>query len=174
MNNKIEKYTPFPHNGYDIKLIFEVKSNKNNIYSILLTGDNFGNIFIEGEKKDDLFHIKFKNKLTMEKIRENNHFINFGNIKEIFDDIKEIYDYDNNKIKLIENENNLVFIILPNNGKEINYILTQEKNIYYDKIINLENLISNINNEKEQYKKQLNEIQNNFNQALKGINNHNI
>lgn len=63
----------------------------------------------------------------MEEIKKYKHFANYGNLKEIFDAIKEIYDNDRNKIKLIENENNLIFSILLSNDKEINYILNQEK-----------------------------------------------
>ena len=186
-----EETTPSGNNNIDIKLIFELKSNKKNIYTIILTGDMSGEISIEAEKKQDLFHIKFSNKLTMKKIKEYKHFSNFGNLKEIFDAIKEIYDNNNNNIKLIENENNLIFSIKPKNDNEINYILKEEKNIYYEKICELSNLISNLKNENEKFKKQLNEIQNdknndlyvikieineiknNLSQVIKDINNHN-
>jgi len=159
-----EEPTPTGHNDLDIKLIFEVKSNKNNTYSIILTGDISGEIHIEAEKKGDLFHIRFSNKLTMEEIKsKSKYFLNFGNLKEIFDAIKEIYDSNNNKIKLIENDNNLIFSILPKKDNEISYILNKEKNIYCEKIIELTNLISNLKNENEQFKKQLNKIENNQN-----------
>ena len=193
----MEETTPIGHSDLDIKLIFEVKSNKNNTYTIILIGDISGEITIEGEKKGDLFHIKFSSKSNFEEIKSKyKHFINFE-FKDIFDAIKEIYDNDHNKIKLIENENNLIFSILLKNDKEISYILNKEKNIFYDEINELKNLISNLQIENEQFKKQLNEIQNNQNeqnnqnneldivkneineiknnlsQAIKDINNHN-
>ena len=155
-----EESTPIGHNNLDIKLIFEVKSNKDNIYTIILTGDLSGVILIEGEKKGDLFHIKFSNKLTLEDIKNKcKQFSNY-NLKDLFDAIKEIYDNDNNRIKLIENENNLIFSFFPKKDNEINYILSKEENLFYDKINELTNLILNLKNENEQFQKQLNEIQN--------------
>ena len=185
-----EVSTPSGYSNLNIKLIFELKSNENNSYTIIFTGNISGEITIEAEKKDDLFHIKFSNKFTIEKIKEHKYFSKFIDLKEIFNAIKEIYDNNNSKLKLIENKNDLLFSILPENDNELCYNLKEVKNIYHEKISKITNLISNLTNENEKFKKQLNEIQNknneldivkiemneiknNLSQAIKEINNHN-
>ena len=94
----------------------------------------------------------------------------FDNLKEICDEISE--RIKTKEIKLIENANNLIFIIsLPSTKiKEIIFELNEEQKNDKDKINNLNELIIKLNNEinelKNENKKEINELKINFNKEI--------
>ena len=99
----------------------------------------------------------------------------------MFEDLKEICDelserIKNKEIKLIENANNLIFIIFLHTTKikEITFELNEEQKNDKDKINNLNQLIINLNKEmnelKAEHKKEINELKNIINNQNNEIN----
>ena len=93
----------------------ELKSNSNNSYSIIFNLNN--SIEITSNQINGIINKSYSSKYSFEEIRENNYFLRFNSIIEIFDEIKDrIF---NNKVLLKENENRLIINLpLPEN-KEI-------------------------------------------------------
>ena len=121
----------------EFKLEFEANSDKNNAFSLILSADNYSFLNIKAIQKNDLFNKSYSNKFTIDKIKENKYFFMFDNLKEICDEISE--RIKTKGIKVIENANNLIFIIsLPSTKiKEITFELNEEQKNYEDKINNL-------------------------------------
>ena len=66
-------------------------------------------IEIRADKINDVINKSFYSKYSFEEIRENKYFLQFDNLDEIFDELKE--RINNNKIIIKENENNLILNI---------------------------------------------------------------
>ena len=152
------------------KLEIKIISDKNNEFSLILSADNYSYLNIKAIQKNDLFNKSFSNKYIKDKIKENKYFFMFDNLKEICDEISE--RIKSKGIKLIENPNNLMFIIsLPSTKiKEITFELNEEQKNDKDKINNLNELIIKLKNEitelKNENKKEINELKNNFNREI--------
>ena len=131
----------------EFKLEIEINSNKNNIFTIILKADNLSYLNIKAIQKNSLFNKSFSNKFTFDEIKENKYFFMFDNLKEICDEISE--KIKTKGIKLIENANNLIFIIsLPSTKiKEITFELNEEQKNDKDKIYDLNELIIKLKNE---------------------------
>ena len=139
------------------KLEIEINSDKNNVFSLILNADNYSYLNIKAFQKNYLFNKSFSNKFTVDKIKENRYFLNFEDLKEICNELSE--RIKNKEIKLIENANNLIFIIsLPSTKiKEITFELNEEQKNDKDKINNLNELIIELKNELNELKSEINE-----------------
>ena len=161
----------------EFKLEIEVNSDKNNIFTLTLDVDNHSYLNIKAIQKNDLFNKSFSNKFSTDKIKENKYFIMFDNLKEICDEISE--RIKTKGIKLIENANNLIFIIsLPSTKiKEITFELNEEQKNDKDKINNLNEMIIKLKNEITELKikneKEINENKKEINELKNVINNQN-
>ena len=156
------------------KLEIELNSDKNNPFSLILNADNYSYLNIKAIKKNDLFNKSFSNKFAVDKIKENKYFVMFEDLKEICNELSE--RIKTKEIKLIENANNLIFIISLHTTKikEITFELNEEQKNDKDKINNLNQLIINLNKEmnelKAEHKKEINELKNIINNQNNEIN----
>ena len=170
----------------DFKLEIEVNSDKNNNFTLILNADNHSYLNIKAIQKNDLFNKSFSNKFNVDKIKENKYFLMFEDLKEICDELFE--RIKTKELKLIENANNLLFIIsLPSTKvKEITFELNEEQKNDKDKINNLNELIIKLNKEmnelkaenkkeinelKAEHKMEINELKNNFNKEINELKN---
>ena len=124
-----EMSIPNTDNGKRMAFKLEIKiiSDKNNEFSLILSADNYSYLNIKAIQKNDLFNKSFSNKFTVDKIKENKYFLMFEDLKEICDELSE--RIKTKEMKLIENENNLIFIIyLPTTKiKDIAFELNEEQ-----------------------------------------------
>ena len=111
-------------------LEFEINSDKDNAFSLILNADNYSYLNIKANQKNDSFNKSFSNKFAVDKIKENKYFLIFEDLKEICDELFE--RIKTKEMKLIENANNLIFIIsLPSTKiKEITFKLNEEQKKY--------------------------------------------
>ena len=133
-----EMSIPNTDNGKRMAFKLEIKiiSDKNNEFSLILSADNYSYLNIKAIQKNDLFNKSFSNKFTVDKIKENKYFLMFEDLKEICDELSE--RIKTKEMKLIENENNLIFIIyLPTTKiKDIAFELNEEQQNGKNKINN--------------------------------------
>ena len=144
--------------GFNIE--FEIKSDKNNIYSLILNADTYFYLNIKAtQKNDNLFNKTYSNQFSVDKIKENKYFNMFDDLKEICNEISE--RINKKEMKLVENKNSLNFyILLPiTKIKEINFELKEEEMNDKDKINNLNKLIMKLKDE-------INEIKNNHSKEI--------
>ena len=153
------------------KLEFEANSDKNNAFSLILSADNYSFLKIKAIQKNDLFNKSYSNKFTIDKIKENKYFLIFDDLKEICNELSD--RIKTKEIKLIENANNLIFlIILPiAKIKEISFELNEDQKNDKDQINNLNELIIKLKNEIKENKNEINEIKNNYNKEINEIKN---
>ena len=85
----------------------ELQTDKNNLY--LFNFISADSIEITANQKNSLIKKSFSCKYTFEEMKENNYFLQFDTLNEIFDEIKE--RILNNQIIIEENENNLILNI---------------------------------------------------------------
>ena len=52
------------------KLEIELNSDKNNVFSLILSADNYSYLKIKAIQKNDLFNKSFSNKFAVDKIKE--------------------------------------------------------------------------------------------------------
>ena len=128
----------------------ELSSDKNNSYSIEFNLNNY--IEITANQINNIIHKSYSNKYSFEGIREAKYFLQFDNLDEILDEIKD--RIDNNKIILKENDNILILNIpLPDDQEiifELNPIIKNNNdrlNELTDLIIKLNTEINNIKDE---------------------------
>ena len=156
------------------KLEIELNSDKDNAFSLILNIDNNSYLNIKSIKKNDLFNKLFSNKFAVDKIKENKYFLMFEDLKEICDELSE--RIKTKEMKLIENVNNLLFIIsLPSiKVKEITFELNEEQQNDNDKINDLNELVAKLNKEinelKAENKKEIIELNKEINENKKEIN----
>ena len=148
----------------------ELKSDKNNLYSVSLTLDNF--IKIMAEQINNIINITYSSQYSFEEIKENKYFKKFYDIDEIFDELKNrIY---NNKIIIKETENNLIFNIPLSQNNYIIFELKQNIKInnekIYDIIYKLNNQITNLKSEIVQLKSDNNNLNNEVKDMKKQLN----
>ena len=161
--------------GMSFKLEIEINSDKNNVFSLILSADNYSYLIIKANKKNDLYNKSFSNKFAVDKIKENKYFLMFEDLKEICDELSE--RIKNKEMKLIENANNLIFIIsLPSTKvKEIAFELNEDQKNDKDKIKDLNELIIKLNNEmnklKNENQKEIDGLKYNFNKGINDLKN---
>ena len=138
------------------KLEFEANSDKNNAFSLILSADNYSFLNIKAIQKNDLFNKSYSNKFTIDKIKENKYFLIFDDLMEICNELSE--RIKTKEIKLIENANNLIFLInLPiAKIKEISFELNEDQKNDKDQINNLNELIIKLKNEINENKNEIN------------------
>ncbi len=121
----------------------ELKSNSNNSYSIIFNLNN--SIEITSNQINGIINKSYSSKYSFEEIRENNYFLRFNSIIEIFDEIKDrIF---NNNVLLKENENRLIINLpLPEN-KEIIFELQSIIKNNIERLNELTNLIIKLNSQ---------------------------
>ena len=158
-------------NKLEFKFEFEINSNKNNIFSLILSADNDSFLNIKAIQKNDLFNKSFSNEFSLDKIKENKYFIMFDDLKEICNELSD--RIKTKEIKLIEKANNLIFLInLPTTKiKEITFELNEDQKNDKDQINNLNELIIKLKNEINQNKKEIKELNNKYNNEIKEIKN---
>ena len=148
--------------------IKHIWSDKNNLYIITFNIQTNSNLTITSIQKNDSFQKSFSNKFTIEKIKENKYFSMCDNLEEIYSELESRIKI--NEIKLVEQENNLmVIIILPSiKIKEVTFLLNEDKkneNQKMDELIKiiseLKNEINSLKNENNQLKEKIDEIQKN-------------
>ena len=144
-------------------------------FSLILSADNYSYLIIKANEKNDLFNKSFSNKFAVDKIKENKYFLMFEDLKEICDELSE--RIKNKEMKLIENANNLIFIIsLPSTKvKEIAFELNEDQKNDKDKIKDLNELIIKLNNEmnklKNENQKEIDGLKYNFNKGINDLKN---
>jgi len=170
-----------PQNENDKKLgfnlEFEINSDKNNIFSLILNADTFSYLNIKATKKNDLFKKSFSNQFSVGIIKENKYFNMFDDLREICNEISE--RIKKKEIKLVENLNNLNFYIsLPTTKiKEISFELKEEEKNDKDKIkyltILMQKMQEEINEIKINHSKEIEENKKEINDLKNIINNQN-
>ena len=157
--------------GFNLEI--EVNSDKNNLFSISLKADTDSYLIIKAIQKNDLFHKSFSNKFTMKQLNENRYFALFDNMKEIFNELSD--RIKTKEIKLIENLNNLVFLIsLPiAKIKEIKFELNKEEKGDKEKIEDLNTLVLDLKNEISELKNIVNKQNNEINELKNIVNKQN-
>jgi hypothetical protein len=164
--------TDNPKNIKNKEKIFEINSNKNHKFNIVLKNkDPF--LLIEASYDNSIQIEKYEEKHSLEYIKKNKFFSYFETIDEILDELFPLID--NKKVSLIEEANNITLIIqLPTNKiKDIRFDIKQIEKNDKDKINELYNIIMNIKNEnkilKEENKDLKKRIENNENEIKKLI-----
>ena len=164
----------------------ELQTDKNNLY--LFNFISADSIEITANQKNSLIKKSFSCKYTFEEMKENNYFLQFDTLNEIFDEIKE--RILNNQIIIEENENNLILNIpLPsskdnvisfelkpmqkNNNQTIQQLtemiikqnkeITELKNNSIIKETKLDNEIILLKNNETQMKKEINDLKEKLN-----------
>ena len=121
----------------------ELSSDKNNSYSIEFNLNNY--IEIIANQINNIIHKSYSNKYSFEGIREAKYFLQFDNLDEILDEIKDrIY---NNKIILKENDNILILNIPLPDDQEIIFELNPIIKNNNDRLDELTDLIIKLNTE---------------------------
>ena len=172
-----EMSIPKTDNGKRMAFKLEIKiiSDKNNEFSLISSADNYSYLNIKAIQKNDLFNKSFSNKFTVDKVKENKYFLMFEDLKEICDELSE--RIKTKEMKLIENANNLIFIIyLPSaKRKEIKFELNEDQKNDKDKIKDLNELIIKLNNEmnklKNENQKEIDGLKYNFNKGINDLKN---
>ena len=90
-------------NGKSFKIDFQ--TNQNNSYSVTFTFNNNNYFSIEAKKINYVLPKDFSCSYSFQDIRRNKYFLQFNNLKQVFDEIKE--KFKSNKIIITENPNNL-------------------------------------------------------------------
>ena len=158
--------------GFNLEI--EIKSDKNNIYSLVLNADTYSYLNIKATQKNDLFKKTFLSQFSVDEIKENKYFFMFDDLKEICNELSE--RIEKKEMKLIENLDGLNFIIsLPSTKiKEIKFELKEEEKNDKDKINNLNELILELKEEINEIKinhiNEINELKNVVNIQNKEIN----
>ena len=121
----------------------ELSSDKNNSYSIEFNLNNY--IEIIANQINNIIHKSYSNKYSFEGIREAKYFLQFDNLDEILDEIKD--RIDNNKIILKENDNILILNIPLPDDQEIIFELNPIIKNNNDRLDELTDLIIKLNTE---------------------------
>ena len=121
----------------------ELSSDKNNSYSIEFNLNNY--IEITANQINNIIHKSYSNKYSFEGIREAKYFLQFDNLVEILDEIKD--RIDNNKIILKENDNILILNIPLPDDQEIIFELNPIIKNNNDRLDELTDLIIKLNTE---------------------------
>ena len=121
----------------------ELSSDKNNSYSIEFNLNNY--IEITANQINNIIHKSYSNKYSFEGIREAKYFLQFDNLDEILDEIKD--RIDNNKIILKENDNILILNIPLPDDQEIIFELNPIIKNNNDRLDELTDLIIKLNTE---------------------------
>ena len=110
---------------FEFKVEIEVRSNKNNLYSVIFTLEEYS--FLSIQAINNINKKSLSNKFTLEKIKENKYFNEYNNLKEICNILEK--NIQNEKIRLIEKDKTLIIVIpLPSNEiKAIHFELKEDE-----------------------------------------------
>ena len=168
----------------------ELNTDRNNSYEVKFTLDN--SIEIIANQINDIIHKSYSSKYSFEEIKDNEYFLRYDALDDIFDELKErIYS---NQIIIIENENNLriniplsenneiIFELRPfikNNNERLNELteliiqlktemnnIQKETNNLNDKYNIIENNEIQLKNENEQLKIEIDNMKNKENELI--------
>ena len=171
-------FTPKTNEEIEGKIIDDshilVNSNKNNNFLVFIHTE-LDSLYIQARKNNDYFNKSFSNKFSLDKIRENKYFSLFVDIKEIYNEIKEIIKIK--EVTILEDESNLILSIsLPNTKiPKIDFDLIKEKKNVRDIFNEISDMFDELKKEINKLKsenkelKQLNMIQNNELEELNQI-----
>ena len=138
----------------------ELTSDKNNPYKVIFTLDN--SIEITANRINDIIHNSFSSKYSFEEIKENEYFIIYNALDDIFDELKE--KINNNQIALKEIENILIVNIPLLENKEIIFELRPFIQNNNERLNQLTELIIQLKTEMNNIKKE--EIENLKNETM--------
>ena len=130
------------------KLETEVYSDKDNYFFVIFTFKANSFLEINAIQKNDLFKNVFYNKFSPEIIKENEYFIQFDDINEIWNKFSEIIK--NKEIKIFESKDSLIISIsLPSSQVKDEITFQLNKNIKNDKeqINDLTNIVLELGKE---------------------------
>ena len=151
------------------KFNIEIKTNKNNTYSITFSlGSALG---IEAEQINNLIKKTFSNEFTFDEIIEkNSYFKSFNSLDEVLDEFNDLVK--ENKTAIEETENNLKIIIPVHHrlNKEITFTLKKNEKNDNEKINDLAQLINKQNQEITDLKAENNKLKNEISELKKDIN----
>ena len=157
-----------PEKSFQIKL----SSDKNN-YSFDFNLNNVNNDFEITANQINSIHKSYSNRYSFEEIRENKYFLQFDNLDEIFDEIKD--RIEKNKIIIKENENKLILNVPLHDNQEIIFELNPIIKNTKDRLNELTDLIMKLNTEINNIRKEeianLNNKNKQFNEENKQIKN---
>ena len=168
----------------------ELNTDRNNSYKVKFTLDNF--IEITANQINDIIHKSYSSKYSFEEIKDNEYFLRYNALDDIFDELKErIYS---NQIIIKENDNNLriniplsenneiIFELRPfikNNNERLNELteliiqlktemnnIKNETNNLNDKYQNIENNEIQLKNENKQLKIEIDNMKNKENELI--------
>ena len=139
----------------------EIISDKNNTYSIQFTLNN--SLEIVANQKNAALNKSFSNKFTIHEIQQNEYFVQFDTLNEIYDEVFERTKKD--KITITENENTLIINIpLPSTKyTEKKFELKQISKNDNEKINDLTQLVIKQNKEIADLKNELKDIKEKLN-----------
>ena len=141
--------TPKIINSYNLNLT----SNKGNNFNIIIYYNNYHLIVESYEQNKDL-----KNKSicisSIEEIKKTKYFLQFENIKEIFDELIFLIKQNKNLVLLNENENqlDLIFKLFNSKNEQITFKLEKENDISLANYINLRENFSELSKAVNQLK----------------------
>ena len=143
---------------FKIKVNFELRkeliSNKNNKYLLFLKAEDNVILNIKAIKTND-FNKAYTNKFSIDKIKENKYFYQFDDLQEICDEISERFQKE--KITIVE-KNNSILINIPLPSSKIKEIFFELKEIEKDPDLIVKELITLVNEQKEEIEKLKNEM----------------
>ena len=148
----MEKIEINSENEYEIQL----PTDKNNTYSITFISDD--SLEITANLINSIINKSFSNRFAFEEIKENEYFLEFNDLNEIFDEIKD--KIINNKITINENENSLEIKIALSSeeNKEITFELKYIFKTNKEAINDLNKIIVEQNNEIIDLKNKINDL----------------
>ena len=141
--------------NFDIKK--EVVSDKNNKFKVSFSALTYNEIDIKAIHEDVINKI-YEKKFKVEDIKQNKYFVQFDDLKEICEELKE--RITNNKITLLETTNSIIISIpLPSSKiKEIVFELIENKIKDEEKITKLVDLIRQQQAEISSLKKEIEDL----------------
>ena len=137
INTKVVEQKPFGSK------IFNIKSDKNNIFEIIIS-KTIQYILLEAKKlKSNISNIYYSEN-DIERIKKNNYFLKFDNLNDIYDEIINLMNKNNPN--LIEDSNKLLLSIplSTTNIKEIILEINEKEKSDKEKIKELYEMINNL------------------------------
>ena len=132
---------------------YSLTSNKSNKYQINFFNRQGNNLYIKTQKEGNLTPKNYEGIFSLEKIKENQFFYIYNSLNEILDEIFPLIE--NGKAELKEENNILNLIInLPiKKVKEVSFILKENEKSDKNKINELYQIVSNLQQENCELKK---------------------
>ena len=158
---------------FKFKLEIEANSNKNNLYSIIFTSEEYYS-YLKIEAINKVKKKLFYNKFTIKKIKENKYFKKYDNIKEICIEFEK--HIQNDTIILIEKDKLLMIVIpLPHSEiKSIYFELKEDELNDKDEYKDINKILLELKKEINELKKENNELKKNTNEQINKLKQENI